>query len=353
MAFSALTTAEVQAGQPVKQSLQTKIKDNFDDHESRITANAVSLENKYGGSLFNVGAAYSAAAGALTITLKQQDGSTDPTAGSPARVAVRSATATSATYSIIDVESAINITIPSGATLGGTNAVATRYYLYLLSNAGTGELAVSGKGYNDSVVTTVGISAASDTSETVYSSSARSNVPITPIGYFDVTTVSSGVWVTPTTVLTGKPETIGNMGDFTGETIENSQSLDDCLDDLNAVSTENTIGYSTIGAVSGSVSSWTTIDTFDIFSPTGKIAATYHMGFPGGGGAVVSDYRVQVGGTTIIAHSESTGATSFKDLAFVDKGSKGTYTVNVQVRGLVPAAYTWNLSYSRLIVFGK
>lgn len=37
MAFSAFTSAAIQAGKAVKQELWTKVKDNFDDHETRIT----------------------------------------------------------------------------------------------------------------------------------------------------------------------------------------------------------------------------------------------------------------------------------------------------------------------------
>lgn len=38
MAYSAITSTEVQVGKPVTSSLFTKVKDNFDDHESRILA---------------------------------------------------------------------------------------------------------------------------------------------------------------------------------------------------------------------------------------------------------------------------------------------------------------------------
>lgn len=38
MAFTSLTSAEISAGEPTKQELFTKTKDNFDDHESRITS---------------------------------------------------------------------------------------------------------------------------------------------------------------------------------------------------------------------------------------------------------------------------------------------------------------------------
>jgi len=246
MSFTAITSTEIEAGKPVKESLFTKVKDNFDDHESRITANAVSLENKYGSSFFNLGASYSVASDALTITIKQQDGSTDPTAGSPARVAIRSATATSATYSIVDIESGINIIIPKGATLGGTNAVLERYYLYVLSNSGTPEVAVSGTLYDDSyIVTTVAISAASDTRTTVYSNSARTNLPIRPIGFFEVTTSTSGDWVAPSKVFTGSPEQITDLvelsgvsrgsvdlGTFTGSTISDNTTIKGALQEI-------------------------------------------------------------------------------------------------------------------------
>lgn len=37
MAFTAITTAQIASGEPTAQDLFQKIKDNFDDHESRIT----------------------------------------------------------------------------------------------------------------------------------------------------------------------------------------------------------------------------------------------------------------------------------------------------------------------------
>lgn len=38
MAYSAITTSEIATGQPVANTTQTKIKDNFADHETRILA---------------------------------------------------------------------------------------------------------------------------------------------------------------------------------------------------------------------------------------------------------------------------------------------------------------------------
>ena len=38
MAFTAITSGEITSGQPVATTTQTKIKDNFDDHETRLEA---------------------------------------------------------------------------------------------------------------------------------------------------------------------------------------------------------------------------------------------------------------------------------------------------------------------------
>lgn len=45
MAFVAITNAEIAAGQPNKQELWDKVQDNFDDHETRITANEAATAN--------------------------------------------------------------------------------------------------------------------------------------------------------------------------------------------------------------------------------------------------------------------------------------------------------------------
>lgn len=43
MSFSAITTGQIAAGEPISQDLLTKVKDNFDDHESRISGLASAL----------------------------------------------------------------------------------------------------------------------------------------------------------------------------------------------------------------------------------------------------------------------------------------------------------------------
>lgn len=45
MAFSAITSGEITSGKPVAATTQTKIKDNFDDHEARIESLESSISN--------------------------------------------------------------------------------------------------------------------------------------------------------------------------------------------------------------------------------------------------------------------------------------------------------------------
>ena len=47
MAFTALSTADIQVGKPTKKELFDLIRTNFDDHETRITANEATANNPF------------------------------------------------------------------------------------------------------------------------------------------------------------------------------------------------------------------------------------------------------------------------------------------------------------------
>ena len=94
--------------------------------------------------LWNLGLSTSVGGNALTISLKQADGSTDPGADTAAvKLSFRSATATSGAYNQRSVTSALSLTVSSGSTLGHASGVAMYIYVYAIDNAGTVELAVS------------------------------------------------------------------------------------------------------------------------------------------------------------------------------------------------------------------
>jgi hypothetical protein len=161
----------------------------------------------------NYGFTVSASAQALTIALKTQAGN-DPSAAVPLGIPFRSATLTSGTYNTRAVTAAVSLVVPQGATLGFTNAMTSYLDVYALDNAGTVELAVvhlSGEADyllldEGPVYSTTVISTGSDSGGTLYSTAARSNVPITWLGRFKVQTgPTAGDWANAPTFLTVEP----------------------------------------------------------------------------------------------------------------------------------------------------
>jgi len=86
------------------------------------------------------------------------------------------------------------------------NAVQSRIVVLALNNAGTMELAVVNiAGGNDlsetGVISTTAMSAASDSNNVIYSTTARTNVAYRVVGYVESTQATAGTWATaPSTV---------------------------------------------------------------------------------------------------------------------------------------------------------
>lgn len=146
----------------------------------------------------NLGLATSVAANELTISLKQADGSTDPsTGGASVRIGFRSSTITSGAYNVRSVTSSLSLTVSSGSTLGHQSGVDRYIYVYALDNAGTVALGVSSAHYNDgSIVTTTaeGGAGAADSNSAMYSASALTNVPCRLIGLLLSNQATAGTW---------------------------------------------------------------------------------------------------------------------------------------------------------------
>lgn len=120
----------------------------------------------------------SVATNALTIALKTKAG-TDPSATDPVTISFRSATATDGTYTTVQITAATSIVVPASATLG-RNAVSLDWPLnvWFINNSGTAELAVSTSPAFPTIVTTTAITSGSTTRTTMYSTSARTSVPM-------------------------------------------------------------------------------------------------------------------------------------------------------------------------------
>ncbi len=156
-----------------------------------------------GGDVTNLGLAITVGSSALTIALKQADGSTDPAIGTGA-VKAKMRSSTLATGAVIErsATSALSLVIPSTATMGRTNALVGHLYHYLIDNAGTLELAVSGRWFGKAgIITTTTIGTGSDSGDVMYSTTGRSNVPFICIGRSIDTQTTAGTWAAvPSTI---------------------------------------------------------------------------------------------------------------------------------------------------------
>lgn len=158
-------------------------------------------------SIKNHAVASSVGASALTVALKNKAGN-DPSGADPVLISFRHSTADNGTFTVRTVNSSLSVVAPSGATLGFTNAIQGTVWVYALDNSGTVELAVSGGMLFDegSVQSTTAISAASDSQTVLYSTIARSNVPIRLIGRLFATEATAGTWATSPSEVATKPK---------------------------------------------------------------------------------------------------------------------------------------------------
>lgn len=135
---------------------------------------------------------------ALTLTLN------------PTTLRFRSATLADGTVTTIATSAAISLTVSPGSTLGTTNGVEARLAVLAINNAGTVELAVAnanGSTVLDETVlittTAEGGAGAADSANTIYSATARANVPYVVVGYVDITEAVAGTWATGPTKIQG------------------------------------------------------------------------------------------------------------------------------------------------------
>ena len=136
----------------------------------------------------------SVASNALTVTLN------------PTALDFRSATIGSGTVNTRTIGTAISAVVPSGATLGTTNAVLSKVTLIALDNAGTVELAVCNGSLSldeSTLISTTVLDAASDSATVIYSTTVRTNVPFRIVGYIESTQATAGTWATAPSKIQG------------------------------------------------------------------------------------------------------------------------------------------------------
>lgn len=143
--------------------------------------------------------------GTIILSVKTGAGN-NPSLIDPIRVGFRSANIASGLVSLVSITSPLAMNLANGATLGHSSGVSSYVYVYLINNNGTAELAVSSAIYQeDQVVSTTAMTDASDSPTVIYSTVARSNVPIRLIARLTSNQVTAGVWVNlPTEIQTGE-----------------------------------------------------------------------------------------------------------------------------------------------------
>lgn len=155
----------------------------------------------------NLGLATSVSGNALTVSLKDRDGS-DPSVNSQVIIPFRHATLSNGSFVRRRVSSALSVVVSSGSTLGTVSGVDAFIYVYAIDNAGTVELAVSrllldeGKRYS---TTAEGGAGAADSNGVLYSTTARSNVAIRLIGRLLSNQTTAGTWAAAATEIALAP----------------------------------------------------------------------------------------------------------------------------------------------------
>lgn len=166
-------------------------------------------------SISNVGMSTTVAGNAITIALKQSDGSTNCDSTTPCSISFRSSAGTTGQYVTRSVTSSLTLVVSSGSTLGHQSGVSQAAYVYALDNAGTVELAVSGSFLGDegSVTTTLaeGGAGAADGYSAMYSSTARTGVAFRLIGRFMSNEATAGTWATNSSEISVTPFKTGEV----------------------------------------------------------------------------------------------------------------------------------------------
>jgi hypothetical protein len=158
--------------------------------------------------LQNLGLSAAVSGNALTINLKQLDGSSAPSSTGPVSIGFRGTMAANGDISRIQAVAATSLVISSGSTMGHRSAKGNYIYIYALNNGGTIELAASSKRFDDgSVVTTTaeGGAGAADSFTTIYSTTARTGKAIRLIGRLYSSQTTAGTWAAAPTEISVAP----------------------------------------------------------------------------------------------------------------------------------------------------
>ncbi len=144
----------------------------------------------------NLGLAAAAAAGTLTITLKQANGASTPSTGTSAvNYSVNLVGAANTSLSIINITSAKSIALIGASTLGVVDGATSTIYVYM---SGGSQICVSAALFDDGylVTTTAEVGTSTDATK-IYCASGSAGVAVHLVGRVTAVNTSSS-WASPT-----------------------------------------------------------------------------------------------------------------------------------------------------------
>jgi|CXWL01.1.fsa_nt_gi hypothetical protein len=172
--------------------------------------------------LENAGFSVTMAANAVTIALTGANGSA-PSSSNKVGTGFRSATIASGDSSKVQSIAASSTVISSGSTGGSVSAIKSQIWVAEILVSGAKEIAWMNPKASTGGITNIdegalisttaeGGAGAADSAGVWYSTTARSNVPFTVLGYFESTQATAGTWVTaPSTVVVNPKHRPGDV----------------------------------------------------------------------------------------------------------------------------------------------
>ncbi len=178
-----------------------------------INCSAVSVFTGYDVPV-NLGLSASASGSALTLTLTQASGAA-PTSSSPVLVPFRSLVATTGTVTWSTISATQSITVPNGGTLGTSNGVPFKIWIFEEYNGGTPELAVATCSNPTTVFacaawestlqtsTTIGVGSPTNTAGALLAPTGVASDAVRIIGFCEFANglTTAGVWTSSCTTL--------------------------------------------------------------------------------------------------------------------------------------------------------
>lgn len=239
----------------------------------------------------NLGLTATVSGGAMTVALKQSDTTQNPSTGASA-VLIGFSTLTGG-YAQRSVTGALSMAVSSGASLGHQNGITHYLYVYALDNAGTVELAVSTKQFDEGVLqTTTAMSGAASSAGTLYSTSARTKKAIRLIGRLKVNEPTAGTWSVAPSEIAISPFDRGEVMSF-GQGLAIEYLRASCLSGGSTISSKSSEWVLSSGVATRSSTQCTVTIAGGSFSGTPACTATVESG-TAQAIAVTSDSNVQV-----------------------------------------------------------